>query len=137
MTYPKRKKLTEYIATQVETNAGADDTRIVTPLKQQKRLFDAANTATAANTVTLNTINGVAIFTDNCELAPSWIEYLIYNSLITSSSLVSVNVQSGTVGGYCSLVNVNCSLGLITVAINDGFTGSATNPIVTFTILNP
>jgi hypothetical protein len=97
--------------------------------------FNKANTATGADSVTLNTTSGVAIFTDNCEIAPSWIEYLINNSLITSSSLVSVNVQIGTTGGYCSLVNVNCSLGLITVAINDGFTGSATNPIVTFTIL--
>lgn len=125
------------IATQVETNAGTNDTKIVTPLKQQKRLYDSANTATGATSVTLNTINGKAIFTDSCAEAPSWVDYVINNSLINSSSLVAVNVQSDSGSAYASLVSVHCGTGAITIAINDGFTATPGFPIVTFQILNP
>jgi hypothetical protein len=97
--------------------------------------FNKANTATAANSVTLNTINGVAIFTDTCALAPSWSEYTINNSLITAESLLSVNVQGDNPIVCASKLGVTCATGSISILINDGFTGSPAVPKVIFTIL--
>lgn len=105
-------------------------------IKLSDVLPDFTNTATGSITATLNKKSGVVTFTENCETAPIWTEYIINNSLITSESIVRVSVQSTNSLGYTSLVSVNCGTGAITIAINDGFTSTPTNPIVIFEILN-
>lgn len=96
--------------------------------------FNAANTATGADTVTINATSGVATFTDGCAMAPDITIYTINNSLINNTSIVSVNVQAGF-NSICSLVSVECQNGLMLIAVNDGFTGAGSGPIISFQIL--
>jgi hypothetical protein len=97
--------------------------------------LNAANTALGDNTVTINATSGVATFNDICATAPAYTEYFINNSLIDVTSIVSVNVQTPADSGYCSLVTVYCGPGFISLAVNDGFTAFALNPIISFQIL--
>ena len=96
--------------------------------------FNAANTATGADTVTINATSGVATFTYGCALAPDITIYSIINSLITNTSIVSVNVQAGF-NSFCSLVSVECQDGSMLIAVNDGFTVYPSSPTISFQIL--
>jgi hypothetical protein len=116
-----------------DTFTAADANEIKTVVNTNA--FNAANTATGTDTVTINAKSGVAVFTDPCAAAPDLTGYGINNSLVTSNSIVSVNVQSDYDGGYCSLVSVTCVTGAIRISVNDGFTDSATSPKISFQIL--
>lgn len=96
--------------------------------------FNAANTASGTDTVTINATSGVATFTDGCASAPDITIYTINNSLINNTSIVSVNVQAGF-NSFCSLVSVECQNGLMLIAVNDGFTAGSGSPIISFQIL--
>jgi uncharacterized membrane protein YfhO len=97
--------------------------------------FNAANTATGTDTVTINATSGVATFSTTCASTSNIpTEYTINNSLITGNSIVSVNVKA-TEFGYCSLVTVGCGNGALLIGVNDGFTDTAGEPIISFQIL--
>jgi hypothetical protein len=115
-----------------DTFTAADANEIKTVVNTNA--FNAANTATGTDTVTINATSGVAIFTQGCAVAPDVTQYAINNSLITENSIVSVNVQS-TYNSFCSLVNVECQNGDILISVNDGFTGGGGFPIISFQIL--
>ena len=105
-------------------------------IKLSDVLPDFTNTATGINSVTLNTTSGVAVFTENCAIAPGVIDYIINNNLVRESSYVRVSVQAAQENSYASLISVACSNGIIIISINDGALGNASAPIVTFEILN-
>lgn len=98
--------------------------------------LNTANTATGVNSVTINAINGVARFTEACAFAPNWTDYIIYNNLVTSSTLISVWVQSTAGISITLFLSANAGVGQIVVSINDGGSGSPAPPIVMFEILN-
>jgi hypothetical protein len=119
-----------------DTFTAADANEIKTVVNTNA--FNGANTATGTTSVTINATSGVAVFTAPCDNAPNFTDYVINNSLINSGALaskVSVNVQSDFDGAYCSLVSVVCVTGAIKISVNDGFTTSPTNPIISFQIL--
>ena len=96
--------------------------------------FNAANTASGTDTVTINATSGVATFATGCATAPDITIYAIINSLINNTSIVSVNVQAGF-NLFCSLVSVECQNGAMLIGVNDGFTGGGGSPIISFQIL--
>lgn len=98
--------------------------------------LNTANTATGVTSVTINKINGVARFTQVCANAPSWTEYIIYNNLVATDSLISVWVQSTAPSTITLFLSATAGTGQITVSINDGGSGSPSAPIVMFEILN-
>ena len=97
--------------------------------------FNAANTASGTDTVTINATSGVATFTDGCATAPDITIYTIINSLITNTSIVSVNVQGDSISSFCSLVSVQCQDGSMLIGVNDGFTVVGGLPTISFQIL--
>jgi hypothetical protein len=97
--------------------------------------FNAANTATGTDTVTINATSGVATFGTTCATAPDITIYSIINSLITQNSIVSVNVKTNNPNAFCSLLNVECQNGLILIAVNDAGTNAAGSPTISFQIL--
>lgn len=97
--------------------------------------LNTSNTATGANSVTLNTTSGVAVFTENCIASPSITDYIINNNLVTESSYVRVSVQAAQENSYASLISVACSNGAIIISINDSALGNASAPIVIFEVL--
>ncbi len=115
-----------------DTFTAADANEIKTVVNTNA--FNAANTATGADTVTINATSGVAVFTTPCATAPDLTGYGINNSLVTSNSIVSVNVQSGF-DSFCSLVTVECRNGSMLISVNDGFTGAGSFPTISFQIL--
>jgi hypothetical protein len=112
------------------TNTASKD---INALKASK--FNAANTATGTDTVTINATSGVAIFTDACDVAPNLTQYAINNSLITVNSIVSVNVQSNDASMFCSLVSVYCGNGSILIGVSDLLNLNNGAPIISFQIL--
>jgi hypothetical protein len=126
------------IATQVETDAGTDDTRFVTSLKLQNKIFNDANTAIGTDTATLNTINGTVDFaTPITGGVPR--QYLINNNKITPSSVVLWSIQYNNLSDeQVYPLNYNIGTGIINfwVGITNG-TDSETSIKINFTILNP
>jgi hypothetical protein len=116
-----------------DTFTAADANEIKTVVNTNA--FNAANTATGTTSVTINAKSGVATFTQGCPVAPDFTQYIINNSLVDDTSIVSVNVQSGF-NSFCSLVSVECNNGSILILVNDGFTGSPGFPTISFQILS-
>jgi hypothetical protein len=116
-----------------DTFTAADANEIKTVVNTNA--FNAANTATGTDTVTINAKSGVAIFTDPCATAPNFSQYGIANSLVNINSIVSVNVQSDSPGVFPSLVSVYCDNGSILIAVSDLLNYGNGAPKISFQIL--
>jgi hypothetical protein len=126
------------IATQVETDAGSDNTRFVTPLKLQNKIFNDANIVTGTDTATLNTINGTIDFsTPIAGGLPK--QYTLNNNKITTSSVVLWSIQYNNLSDeqvYPLNYNLGSNIINFWVGITNG-TDSETSIRINFTILNP
>jgi hypothetical protein len=116
-----------------DTFTAADANEIKTVVNTNA--FNGANTATGANTVTINAKSGVAIFTDPCAVAPNLTQYGIINSLVNLNSIVSVNVQSDSSTGFPSLLSVYCENGSILIGVSDVLGLNSASPKISFQIL--
>lgn len=127
------------LATQTETNTGTDDTKIVTPLKLQKRLLDTSNTASGTASATLNKVNGVVTYSQVVDSSNVYASFLLNNSFITSNSKIlwSINyVQNADEIIFpCQYLVTNPGIVLFTIGCLNGTTNS--NIQITYTILNP
>lgn len=99
--------------------------------------FDASNTATGTNEVTINANSGVATFTTPVAASPSVSLYLINNINITQNSIANVMLYSSSDDLYATIVSVYMFDTQISIAINDGGTGISSSPKISFQILNP
>jgi uncharacterized protein YerC len=127
------------LATQAETNAGTDDTRIVTPLKLQRRLYDSANTTTGVASATLNKINGTIQYSSQfSDALPK--TYTLLNSLVTSTTKLVWSIkytdQLGDEVVYPLAYQTSTGSILFYVGIVNG-TASGTPIEISYTILNP
>jgi len=111
------------LATQVETDAGTDDQRAVTPLKLKTssqwatkiNKLNIANTATGTTSVTINAESGVAIFTDTINHNAS-ANFTIQNSEIEAGDCIAYGLEySGD--GYPSILHYVITGGVITLHI--------------------
>jgi hypothetical protein len=116
-----------------DTFTAADANEIKTVVNTNA--FNGANTATGTDTVTINATSGVAVFTEGCAVAPDFTTYVINNSLVNINSIVSVNVQSNSPGGFPSLVSVYCDNGSILIGVSDLLNFGNGAPKISFQIL--
>lgn len=116
-----------------DTFTAADANEIKTVVNTNA--FNAANTATGTDTVTINATSGVATFTTLCDSAPNLTQYGIINSLVNGNSIVSVNVKNNDPSVFCSLVSVYCGNGSILIGVSDLLNLNNGAPIISFQIL--
>lgn len=99
--------------------------------------FNAANVATGANSVTLNTRNGVAIFTDVLDLDED-VTFTINNSNITAISqpvFISLGYNYNTATGLPQIIGYQTVVGQIIITVRNLSLSVATNANLTISFL--
>lgn len=101
--------------------------------------FDASNTATGTDTVEINAISGVAVFTTavTVDIAPTL--FTITNSLITTDSKMNFSLGYEAGGDEtCILSSYTANNGSVTILMNN-FSGTIAEgtKTISFKILNP
>jgi hypothetical protein len=136
------------LATQVETDAGTDDQRAVTPLKLKTssqwatkiNKVDTANTATGEDEVEIDAESGVAIFTDTINHNASAV-FTIKNNTIGAGDCIAYGLEY--VGnGYPSILHyeiddqVSIKFHVANLKVGGGTPNTNQNLIVWFSKVN-